>query len=481
MLKFFSVADAVKAVNGTFIGDEENLIKRVSDVVIDSRKVSEGTLFVAIPGERVDGHDFIKQVLHAGAVAAISEKKLADEIRNYILVSDTKKALRDLATYYRSILDIKVVGITGSVGKTSTKEMISKVLSEKYNVQKTAGNFNNEIGVPLTIFTITEEHEIAVCEMGISDFGEMDRLSTITKPDVMVITNIGQCHLEALGDRDGVFRAKTECFDHLSPNAKVVLNGNDDKLINVQSVNGLKPYFFGVNETEDENNLNTKNALFSCATNTMNNGLAGSETEIIINQSDKNCENEYICKKVHIPVAGKHMVINAAAAAAVGTLFGMTLDEIAAGIEKCEAVAGRGKLVQTDMYLLVDDTYNANPVSMKAEIELLSKTKGRRVAILGDMFELGTNENELHFEVGQFSVGKCDLLICIGKLSANMYEGAIEGKKASNNQIDCVYFETKSAFIEKKNELLKCGDTILLKASHGMEFGELLDVLSEDK
>lgn len=469
MLKYMSVSDACKAVNGTWIGSKNKLNNRICEVVIDSRKASDGVLFVAIKGERVDGHDFIPQILEAGAVAAISEKRLDDSISDYILVDNTKTALRDLAEYYRSILDIKVVGITGSVGKTSTKEMVASVLSEKFNVQKTAGNFNNEIGVPLTIFTITEEHEVAVCEMGISDFGEMTRLSKITRPDVMVITNIGQCHLEFLGDRDGVFKAKTECFDYLSEGASVVLNGADDKLIAVENVLGKRPYFFG--------SCNDK--AFSFASDIVDKGLAGSEATLNIRGQENlngSIVSETNSRRINIPVAGSHMVINATAAAAVGTILGMNIDEIAAGISKCEAVAGRGKLIKSSKYLLVDDTYNANPASMKAELDLLAKTSGRRVAILGDMFELGADEDKLHFEVGEYAVDKCDVFVCIGELSKNMLNGALTN--ATNKNI--YHFVTKEDFYNSKEDILKEGDTILLKASHGMKFSEILDALSGD-
>lgn len=452
MMKYMTVQDAVSAVQGIWKGTEEGLSRRITSVVIDSRKVTDGTLFVAIPGERVDGHDYISQVLDNGAVCAIAEKEMPSDITDYILVDDTKRALRDLAEYYRSILDARIVGITGSVGKTSTKEMIATVLSVKYSVQKTAGNFNNEIGLPLTIFSIGEEHEVGVVEMGISDFGEMTRLAKIARPNIMVITNIGQCHLENLGTRDGILKAKTECFDYLSDDASVVLNGADDKLSTVKEVQGREPYLFCVGEVSD----------------VVSKGLSGSTCTMRM----AGPAQEEISVSVDIPVAGSHMVYNAAAAAKVGLLLNMTADEIVSGIAKASAVSGRGKLIQTDKYLLVDDTYNANPVSMRAELDLLKESEGRRVAILGDMYELGTDEKQMHYDLGTYAISCCDLLICIGELSRNMADGA-----AKINRDVVKYYPTKEAFLEESDNLLNEGDTILLKASHGMEFSKLLEVL----
>ena len=211
-MKNLTLEHIADCCHGTYIGTGEQRGFEVTGVVIDSRKVEAGNLFVAIKGERVDGHTFIDAVYEQGAAAVVSEQRLENPKGPYILVESTTQALKDIAAFYRDSLDIKVVGITGSVGKTSTKEMIASVLSEKYRVLKTAGNFNNEIGLPLTIFRLSEEDEVAVLEMGISDFNEMHRLGAIAKPDICVITNIGLCHLENLGSRDGILKAKTEIF-----------------------------------------------------------------------------------------------------------------------------------------------------------------------------------------------------------------------------------------------------------------------------
>ena len=236
-----------EACGGVLHGDNGNNA-RAAGVELDSRKLQTGYIFIATKGERVDGHSFISQAFEKGCLGVVCEKLPEKMAGPCILVEDSFKALQDIAAFYREQLSVKVVGITGSVGKTSTKEVIASTLSQKYRVLKTEGNYNNEVGLPLTVLKIRSEHEVAVLEMGISDFGEMHRLSRIAKPDVCVITNIGQCHLEYLGNRDGILKAKTEMFDFMNPDGVVCLNGDDDKLNTVKDVYGKAPIFFGKGE-----------------------------------------------------------------------------------------------------------------------------------------------------------------------------------------------------------------------------------------
>lgn len=477
MMKKMTLRDAVNAVNGIWYGDEEALDARIESVVIDSRKAAKGTLFVAIPGEKNDGHDFIPQVLESGAVCAVSQKELPENIRPYIKVENTRTALRDLARFYRNLLDIKVVGITGSVGKTSTKEMIGAVLNECFAVQKTAGNFNNEIGLPLTVFSIEEKHEIGILEMGISDFGEMTRLAEIARPDIMVITNIGQCHLENLKTRDGILKAKTECFDYLSEGAAVVLNGTDDKLLTVEQVQGRAPFYFGIKEDLCRAGSFEKVAAqttYAYADNIKTLGLIGSECTI--HMRGKNQPETEIGVKIN--VAGIHNVYNACAASVVGLLCGMKAEEISCGIAGMQALGGRGKQIRTDRYLLVDDTYNANPVSMRAELDMLKESPGRKIAILGDMFELGEDEVRMHYDLGTYAADCCEVLICIGRLSRNIYDGAVHATEQPGHMLkEILHFGTKEEFLAQKDAILKEGDIVLLKASHGMDFASLLNEL----
>ena len=453
-MKSMTLMEIAAAVDGKYYGDNKKLSQSVTGVTIDSRKIETGYLFVPIKGERVDGHEFIPAVMENGALCTLSEQVLENVEFPYILVTSCKQALKDLAEHYRKALDIKVVGISGSVGKTSTKEMIASVLSQKYNVLKTAGNFNNEIGLPLTIFNIRDEHEVAVLEMGISDFGEMHRLTKMARPDVCVITNIGLCHLENLGDRDGVLKAKTEMFDFMMPNAKIILNGDDDKLITVQETKGALPKFFGLSESHD-----------AFADNIRSLSLKGISCNIYI-------EDESF--DVVIPIPGRHMVYNALAGALVGRELGLTTDEIKAGIEALVPVSGRNNLIETDSLMIIDDCYNANPVSTKASLDVLSLADNRKVAVLGDMFELGDNEKQLHYGVGAYAGEKSiDLIICIGELSCQTANGAKE--KGSN----VLHFDKKADFLASAQNILKKGDAVLVKASNGMKFSEIVESLKQ--
>ena len=426
-MKAMSLKEITAACGGHYYGDESKLNKEVSGVAIDSRKIEEGYLFIPIKGARVDGHTFISQVMEKGALCTLSEKPLGAEADTYILVDSCEQALKDLAEHYRKALGIKVVGITGSVGKTSTKEMIASVLSQKYNVLKTAGNFNNEIGLPLTIFNIRKEHEVAVLEMGISDFGEMHRLAKMARPDICVITNIGLCHLENLIDRDGILKAKTEMFDFAAPNAKYILNGDDDKLITVKEWEGRNPIYFG---------LSTELSAYAEDIHSLS--LKGTSCTICLG------DNSF---KVTIPIPGHHMIYNALAGALVGRELGLSAEEIKSGIEALVPVSGRNNMIETENFLIIDDCYNANPISTKASIDVLATADTRKVAILGDMFELGENEKDLHYGVGQHAAEKgIDLCICIGGLSKHTAKGAINGKWSSDKTGTILYFETKKDF-----------------------------------
>ena len=457
-MKHMTIQNVTEACHGTFHGNVPFLEQEIQGVAIDSRKIKPGYLFVPIKGAKVDGHTFIPQVMENGALVTLAEHPLEDGPHPYILVDSCEQALKDIAAFYRNALDIKVVGITGSVGKTSTKETIASVLSQKYNVLKTEGNFNNEIGLPLTIFNIREEHKVAVLEMGIDHFGEMHRLASISQPDICVITNIGLAHMENLGSRDGILKAKTEVFDHLKPNACVILNGDDDKLCTVSSVQGKSPVFFGLSPE--------RNAY---ADEIENLGLRGTNCTLHLSAGSI---------RVHIPVPGEHMIYNALAAACTGLALGLTPEEIKSGIESLKTISGRTNLIETDSLLIIDDCYNANPISMKSSLDVLATASGRKVAIMGDMFELGPNECELHYITGSYAAEKqIDIICCIGELSRHAYSGA----KAHATQSVVLYFETRQEFLEKIQNVIQKGDTILVKASHSMEFPEIVSALKEMK
>ena len=454
MMKYMTLKSIADCCGGIYYGPTDNLEKCVFGIAIDSRKIETGWLFAATVGERVDGHSFIESCYEKGALCCLGEKSPVGKEHSYIQVSSTFQALKDIAEYYRSTLEIPVVGITGSVGKTSTKEMIASVLGVKFNTLKTAGNFNNEIGLPLTVFNIREEHEAAVLEMGISDFGEMHRLSKIARPNMCVITNIGLCHLEFLGDRDGVLRAKSEIFDFAAEGSKAIVNGDDDKLRTLKNRKDLDVTLFGMEASNDVYAKNVENL-----------GLDGLKCDISTPSGDFNA---------HIHIPGMHMVYNALAGTCAGLACGLTLEEIKSGIENAQTISGRNHIIHTEKYTIMDDCYNANPVSMKASLDVLSSALGRKVAILGDMGELGADEAALHYTVGEYAAKKqIDLLLCVGILS----EEIVKGAKAVNPQINAKVFSTKEALLAKLPELLADKDSILIKASHFMQFEKIVTAL----
>ena len=443
-MKPITLMEVAQACGGTLHGDPDI---KITSIVTDSRKAGEDSLFAAIKGERVDGHRFIPAVAGQGAVCALCEDAPDADIA-YILVDSTLVALKGIAEYYRSLFSIPFIGITGSVGKTSTKEFISAVLAQKYKVHKTGGNFNNELGVPITLFGLEEYHEVAVIEMGISGFGEMTRLSRMVRPDISVITNIGYCHLENLGDRDGVLRAKTEMFQYLSGNGTIILCHDDDKLRTVTDYHGIRPIFYGTgNDAYRAENIEEK-------------GLDGIGCTLI---------HEDTRIDVTIPTMGRHNVLNALCAMAVGTELGLTPDEIRAGLESFQNVGSRNHIIKTNAYTIIDDCYNANPTSTKAGLDMLSRLSGRRVAVLGDMKELGWEELTLHREVGAYAkeVG-VDMLVAVGPLSEATAEGFGNG---------AYYYANVDSCIDRIERHLKPGDTILVKASHSMQFERIVEAL----
>ena len=444
-MKPITLQEVASACGGELRGDPDI---QITSIVTDSRQAKSGSMFAAIKGARSDGHRFIPMTADMGAVCALCEDAPDIDIA-YIKVPSTLVALKGIAEYYRSLFDIPFIGITGSVGKTSTKEFIASVLSQKFKVHKTSGNFNNELGVPITLFGLEEYHEAAVIEMGISGFGEMTRLAKMVRPDISVITNIGYCHLENLGDLDGVLKAKSEMFTYLSDNGAIILCHDDDKLSTVTEYKGIKPVFYGTDK-EDEFR----------AENIVENGFDGTDCTLI--HRDTRID-------VTIPTMGRHNVLNALCAMAVGTRLGLSADEIKRGIESFKNVGSRNNIIKTDKYTIIDDCYNANPTSTKASLDTLSKLSGRRVAILGDMKELGKNELSLHNETGAYAKDKgIDCLIAVGELSKETARGYGDG---------AYHFDAVEECISAVKDLLRSGDTVLVKASHSMHFEKITEAI----
>ena len=454
-MKNMTLAKVAQVVGGKLNlpkGQEDLKNKEIMGAVNDNRKVEKDFLFIPMVGARVDGHDFIEDALSKGALASLAEHELESCSGPYIVVEDTKIALKQIATAYRMELKIPVVGVIGSVGKTSTKEMITSVLSTRFNVLKTEGNFNNEIGLPLTICRIKDEHQVAVVEMGISDFGEMHRLGDIAKPDIVVMTNIGQCHLEFLKDRDGILRAKTEVFEHMPKGGTVILNGDDDKLINADTL-GRKKVFYGMNGQEIS------------ASDIVADGMSATRTTISLDGTSF---------EVTIPLPGNHNVANALAAAAVGAELGLTNEDIKKGLETAGTIAGRNNIITVRDITIIDDCYNANPVSMKASIEVLGKAPGRTIAVLGDMGELGADERQLHYEIGQaLEENHIGYVFTVGELSEEINKAL--GQK--NSSCMAHHYGNVEAMLEDLLPIVRGGDTILVKASHFMNFSAVVEAV----
>ena len=436
------------AITGGSLSGRGDAERELRGLVIDSRLVREGFAFAAIAGEHVDGHDYVEKAFELGASCCIVEHDIPDVSGCLIVVDSTAKAMARLAEAYRKTLDIPVIGITGSVGKTTAKEMVSAVLSQRFKVLKTDKNFNNELGVPLTIFRIEPEHEAAVIEMGISDFGEMSRLAQMVRPTDAVYTLIGNAHLDRLHDRQGVFRAKTEMLEYMPDDGTVFLNADDD-LLSTCSCRQSK-VFYGLGDKADIRAENIKT-----------DGAALQSCDIISGK-----------RRIHvsIPAYGRHMVYAALEGAAVGMKFGLSDDEIIRGIAAYETVGRRANVIDTGYITIIDDCYNANPDSVKCAIDSMSDSTGRRVCVLGDMLEMGTARAERHADIGRYAaVHGVELLLCVGEMSENTARAA-EG-------IASLHFEDNASLIAALPELIKKGDTVLVKASHSMKLEEISEAL----
>lgn len=451
-LRLKEIADNI---GGRLIGADVE----INSVSRDSRDIGDNCLYVPLKGEKFDGHDFIEMACAEGAAAVVSER----EDENYpvpaIIVKDTRLALGDIARYYRkSLKNLKVVAITGSVGKTTTKDIIASVISRKYKTVKTQGNYNNDIGVPLTIFNVAEDTEAAVIEMGMNHFDEIDYLSSIALPDIGIITNVGVSHIENLGSREGILKAKCEIFNHMAEDSPKILNGDDDMLVTVAGKYKNLCYC-GLNEFSDVH-----------AGNVAEKGLEGISCTIYLDDNKMEIP-------VEIPIPGKHMVQNSMIAAAAGFMLGLNADEIKRGIECFRPTANRMDIFKTSKYTVINDVYNANPQSVKAGIDVLTACGGISCCILGDMFELGESAPKYHAEVGRYAVNRgIDCIVCIGELSENMYEGAV-----AMGGSEIAYFRTKEEFMEKMNNILPEKATILVKASRGMHFEKIIDKLRSEE
>ncbi|MBO8136621.1 MAG: UDP-N-acetylmuramoyl-tripeptide--D-alanyl-D-alanine ligase [Desulfotomaculum sp.] len=456
-MKELTVGEIASIVNGELI--QGNPRQPVKDVSTDTRTIKPGDLFFALAGEKYDGHDFVGQAVDAGAGGLVLAREIP-ELKNQvpvIIVQDTLKALQLLASYNRRQFDIPVIGITGSNGKTTTKDLVASVLSQKYRVLKTRGNLNNEIGLPLTLLQLDEHHTAAVLEMGMRGLGQIDELCRIAGITAGVITNIGETHLELLGSVENIAQAKGEILKNVpaggfglvpadSPHAKV----------QAQKCKG-KVYTFGVNCTADytacDVELKDKGSRFTAVT------PAGK-------------------KIVEFPVPGRHNISNAMAALAVGLNLGLTLEDCVEGLEKAEITSMRLQVITAGEVTIINDTYNANPDSTKAALDTLKDLAGgrRQVAVLGSMFELGWREKEGHYETGK-AAAKVDLLVAVGELAKNIAQGAVDAGMLPQ-QVQ--WFADKQSAAEFLKKAILPRDVVLVKGSRGMRMEELVEVMKQE-
>ena len=451
-MKPFTLRDALNAVNGRYFGNEAALDSDIDRVTSDSRTAGTGALFIALKGTRVDGHDFMAGCIRAGAVACLTEREPTPQERPAIQVDSTLRATGALAAWHRARFAIPVIGITGSVGKTTTKEMIAAVLSQRFNTHKTQKNLNNELGVPWTLLRLDDGHQVSVVEMGISDFGEMRRLTHMVRPTIAVFSVIGDAHLEFLGDRDGVMRAKGEIFEGMDENGLAVLNGDDP--IQRKYHPNMRRVTYGLGEGCDVRGSDVRN-------------LGEDGMRMTVRHSGGTFE-------VAIPAFGSHLASAALAAAAVGLELGLTGEEIARGVAQYQTVGDRARVIHAGDMTIVSDCYNANPNSCQAAVDSLMQLEGkRRVCVLGDMLELGPRTEELHHGVGEYAAkAGVDLVIGCGPLSRAIADGA----KAAGS--DVLYYEDKARLIAALGDILRPGDCVLVKASHSMAFEEIVKRLT---
>ncbi len=444
--------EAANAVFGKLMG--KNIpFKGISK---DTRTLIKDQVYIALVGEKFDGHDFIDLAYQKGAIAVITQKPLSED-KNYILVNSTAEALLNLASYYRAFFTPKVIAITGSVGKTTTKELVASLVSQKFKTLKNIGNLNNEIGLPMTVFNLDKSIEAVVLEMGMNHFGEIENLSKVSKPDIALINNIGVAHLENLGSKKGILKAKMEITRYLKKGGTLVLNGDDPLLCKVQSSENYNVKFFGITN---------KQGVFAEEINVLSDG----KTTFVAYDSGRQV-------KLTLKQLGKHMVLNALGAVAVAFELGLSDDEIKKGLEEFEPTGMRMLFLKAKNGMqVINDSYNANPDSMKAAIDVLFDLKGKKAVILGDMFELGANSDLMHKEIGVYSAHKdIDLIITIGNKSINTYMGAKTILKCNQK---AVHFDTKEDFY-KDIEILDNIDIVLIKASRAASFEEIADFLTK--
>lgn len=432
---------------------------RVSRMQSDSRKVRSGDLFVALKGAKADGHDFAETAINHGAVAALVSRPISEKLPS-IEVEDTLRAYGEIAAGYRKLTGVKVVGITGSVGKTTTKEMTASVLEAAYHTAKTEGNHNNNLGLPMTIMDMPENTEVAVLEMGMNHSGEMEYLSDIARPDLAIITNIGTMHIEHLGTREGILQAKLEIMRGMPDDGAGVFNGDEPLLWNIRAIGKHKKYYYGI-----ENH--------ACDVTATDIVELDDGVRFVVHDFGQQFE-------LFVPMLGRHAVYNALAATTVGLLLGVKPEQIQARFSSFHNTGMRQKIYVKNGVTIIEDCYNAGPESTEAALDVLAgiKTDGRRIAVLGDMLELGNRSAAEHYRIGRLAVGKADLLLTYGEHSVRTLTGAITG---GMNPKNTDHFDTHEDMAHMLKMRVSEGDVVLFKGSRGMRMEKVLQLFLDDK
>lgn len=433
---------------------------RITGVESDSRAIAPGNLFIALKGERVDGHDFLGAAAKNGAAAALVEHPVETGLP-CLVVPDALLAYGKIAAGYRQLLGLKVIGITGSVGKTTTKEMTACVLQGQFRTARTDGNHNNNLGLPMSILHIPEGTEVAVLEMGMNHFGEMEYLTNIARPDLAVITNIGTMHIEHLGSREGILQAKLEILRGVPESGLGVFNGDEPLLWNIRNDGGHKKRYFGIENAACD--------VVATDIQEMEDGM-----RFMVSGLGHHFE-------LFVPSAGRHSVYNALAAVTVALLLGMPPEKIQTQLEGFRNTGMRQRIYTQNGMTIIEDCYNAGPESTQAALEVLGNyhTTGRRIAVLGDMLELGNRSSAEHYRIGRIAATKADMLFTYGHHSLRTVTGAITGGMAPKN---AEHFDTHEDLAHVLRTRAAEGDVLLFKGSRGMKMEQALHLfLDEEK
>lgn len=454
MMPDFTIEEVVEAVQGTVLKKGANTF---SAVVTDTRKISKGALFIALKGENFDGHDFVERAIENGAqgvvVSRVDGVPQLDHLKvTMIKVEDTLVAYQQLAKAYRNRFSIPIIAITGSNGKTTTKDLTAAILSSKFNVLKTEANFNNEIGLPLTLFQLTQEHDVAVVEMGMRGFDQIRQLTKVALPTIGIVTNVGETHMELLGSIENIALAKSELVEEISAEGLVILNGDNPYVKSMATKAKGKVIFFGLGA--------------DCTIKAENVEITGKSTAFTCNFANKQ-------ERFVLPMVGRHNVYNALGAIAVAQYLHLTADDVRRGLRDFSASGMRLAIEEIGSYIVINDAYNASPMSMNAAIEALQEVaKKRSIAVLGDMLELGDAAETAHRNVGKKLVAtKVDVVIAIGEMAKWVIEEADKGG------IVAIHCENHAEAGKRLKERLQPEDTILFKGSRGMKMEKVIDLL----